>query len=176
MPFRINDTSTSLEIVGQFPEIKKHYSGHGTTVEMEVMVTPASGNFLQMSASEGLVIGRESDIYVTLELTCSNPSQNISKELCLIFDIKTEFNMNMTIDDFNLFIQLGDITINSVQVNKDVIGMKNRDYQKVIQHIINYAVANYNYARYSIPYDLKPTSTWIPLLREVIKLKATPYI
>jgi len=54
---------------------------------MEVMVTPASGNFLQISASEGLVIGKESDLYVTLELTCSNPAKNIGKELCLIFDI-----------------------------------------------------------------------------------------
>ena len=131
---------------------------------------------MKISASEGVVVGRDSDLYVTLDLTCSNPSQNITKELCLTFEIKTEFNMNMTIDDFALYLQLGDITINSVQVNKDVIGMRNRDYQKVIQHIINYAVANYNYARYSKPYDLRPASNWIPLLREVIKLKASPYV
>jgi predicted component of type VI protein secretion system len=122
------------------------------------------------------VIGKQSDIYVTLELSCSNPSQNRTKELCLIFDIKTNFNMNMTVEDFNLFLEIGEVTIESVQVTKDVIGMKNRDYQKVLQHIVNYAVANFNYARSESPIDLKPASSYIPLLREVIKLKASPYI
>ena len=82
----------------------------------------------------------------------------------------------MTVEDFNLFLEIGEVTIESVQVTKDLIGMKNRDYQKVLQHIVNYSVANFNYARSESPIDLKPASSYIPLLREVIKLKATPYI
>ncbi len=143
---------------------------------MSVQITPSSGNFLQLSATDGFVLGKQSDLYVTLELTCSNPSQNRTKELCLIFEIKTNFNMNMTVEDFNLFLEIGDVNIESVQVTKDLIGMKNRDYQKVLQHIVNYAVANFNYARSQAPIDLKPASSYIPLLREIIKLKAGPYV
>jgi hypothetical protein len=84
--------------------------------------------------------------------------------------------MNLTVEDFNLFMEIGDVNIESVQVTKDVVGMKNRDYQKVLQHIVNYAVANFNFLRSEAPIDLKPASSYIPLLREVIKLKATPYI
>lgn len=132
LPYTITDSSTSLQIVGEFPEIKKHYNGHGTQVDLSVMITPSSGNFLTLSANEGFVLGKGSDLYVTLELHCSNPSQNRTRELCLIFDIKTSFNMNVTIEDFDLYLAIGDATIDSVEVTKDTIGMKNRDYQRVL--------------------------------------------
>ncbi len=176
LPYSVNDSSTSLEIVGEFPEIKKHYGGHGTQIDLSVMITPYSGNFLTLSAQDGLVLGKGSDLYVTLELYCSNPTQNKTRELCLIFDIKTSFNMNVTIEDFNLYLAIGDATIDSVQVTKDVIGMKNRDYQRVLQHILNYAIANFNYMQSTTPIDLKPASSWIPLLREIVYITATPYI
>ena len=176
LPYFVNDSSTSLEIVGEFPEIKKHYDGHGTEVDLSVMITPSSGNFLSLSSKDGFVLGKGSDLYVSLSLYCSNPSMNRTRELCLIFDIKTSFNMNVTVEDFNLYLAIGDATIDSVQVTKDIIGMKNRDYQRVLQHILNYAIANFNYMQSLTPIDLKPASNWIPLFREIVYLTATPYI
>ena len=176
MPYEVVDKTTSLEIVGEFQEIKNHYDGKGTAVNMTVSVVPSSGKFLSLDNKQGFVFGRDSDLYVNLELTCSNESQNKSSELCLVFNIKMAFNMNVTIQDFDLYMSIGDAEILDAKIMKDVIGMKSRDYRKVIQHILNYAIANFNYVQTTNPIDLKPASTWIPLIREVVSLSASPYV
>jgi hypothetical protein len=176
MPYEINDLSTSLSIVGEFQEIKKHYGGHGTAVNLSISITPSSGKFLTLDTKEGFIFGRDSDLYVTMEMYCANPSQNKPSELCLTFDIKTSFNMNVTIEDFDLYLSIGDAQIDSVKITKDIIGMKNRDYARTLQHILNYAIANFNYEQSTHPIDLKPASTWIPLIREVVSLSANPYV
>jgi hypothetical protein len=84
--------------------------------------------------------------------------------------------MNVTVQDFDLFISIGEAKILDAKITKDVIGMRNRDYTKVIQHILNYAIANFNYMQTTNPIDLKPASNWIPLIREVVTLTASPYI
>ena len=84
--------------------------------------------------------------------------------------------MNVTIQDFDLYMSIGDAEILDAKIMKDVIGMKSRDYRKVIQHILNYAIANFNYVQTTTPIDLKPASTWIPLIREVVSLSASPYV
>lgn len=176
MPYQVDDLSTSLQIVGEFAEIKKHYNGHGTAVNLSISITPSSGKFLTVDTKEGFIFGRDSDLFVTMDMYCANPSQNISSELCLTFNIKTAFNMNVTIEDFNLYLSIGDAQIDSVEITKDVIGMKNRDYARTLQHILNMAIANFNYVQTTNPIDLKPASTWIPLIREVVSLSATPYV
>lgn len=94
----------------------------------------------------------------------------------MVFNIKMAFNMNVTVQDFDLFMSIGDAEILDAKIMKDVIGMKSRDYKKVIQHILNFAIANFNYVQTTTPIDLKPASTWIPLIREVVSLSATPYV
>lgn len=176
MPYSVVDKTTSLEIVGEFLEIKKHYGGKGTSVNMTVTAVPSSGDFLNLDSKLGFVFGRQSDLFVNLELYCSNESQNIPSELCIVFEIKMAFNMNVTIQDFNMFMSIGDAEILDAKLVKDVVGMRARDYRKVIQHILNYAIANFNYVQTTSPIDLKPASTWIPLIREVVSLSATPYV
>jgi hypothetical protein len=48
MPYEVVDKTTSLEIVGEFQEIKNHYDGKGTAVNMTVSVVPSSGKFLSL--------------------------------------------------------------------------------------------------------------------------------
>lgn len=57
MPYTINDVAASLEIIAEFPEIKEHYGGHGTYVNMSVVLSPASGRFLGLSVEKGLSLG-----------------------------------------------------------------------------------------------------------------------
>lgn len=132
MPYRIDDISSSLEIIAEFPEIKQRYGGHGTMVNMSVTVTPSSGKFLSIEADTGLTFGKADDLYVTMEMFCSNPSQNITAELCLVWDIKTWFALNATISDFQLYVLLIDAQLESVTITKDNVGMKDRDYQRVL--------------------------------------------
>ena len=68
MPYKVIDKTTSLEIVGEFSEIKNHYGGKGTAVNMTVSVVPSSGKFLTLDNKLGFVFGRESDLFVNLEL------------------------------------------------------------------------------------------------------------
>jgi hypothetical protein len=176
MPYKVVDKTTSLEIIGEFSEIKNHYGGKGSAVNMTVSVVPSNGKFLTLDNKLGFVFGRDSDLFVNLELECSNESQNRSSETCVVFTIKMAFNMNVTIEDFNLFMSIGDAEILDAKIVKDLVGMKSRDYRKVIQHILNYAIANFNYVQTNNPIDLKPANTWIPLLREVDSLFASPYV
>lgn len=85
MPYEVVDKTTSLEIVGEFQEIKAHYGGKGTTVNMTVSIVPSSGEFLTLDNKLGFVFGKESDLFVNLELHCANSLQNKTRELCLIF-------------------------------------------------------------------------------------------
>ena len=132
MPYKIDDIASSLEIVAEFPEIKKHYGGHGTAVNMSITVTPASGKFLSINKDYGIAFGKEDDLFITMELYCSNNLTNISSELCVTFDIKASVTMNITVQDFDLYLLLGDAILESVTITKDVVGMKDREYQRVL--------------------------------------------
>jgi hypothetical protein len=48
MPYEVNDISASLEIIAEFPEIKTYYGGHGTAVNISIMLSPASGRFVSI--------------------------------------------------------------------------------------------------------------------------------
>lgn len=61
--------------------------------------------------------------------------------------------MNVTVQDFDLYFMINDALLDSVEITKDNVGMKSRDYQKTLQHILNYAIANFNYV-YSTPISL----------------------
>ncbi len=64
MPVKVDDIATSLEIIGEFPEIKKHYGGHGTAVNMSISLTPASGKFLTISLEDGIKFGKDDDMFI----------------------------------------------------------------------------------------------------------------
>jgi hypothetical protein len=169
MPIRIDDISSSLEIIAEFPEIKAAYGGHGTAVNMSITVSPASGKFLSFSRSQGIVFGQQDALYLTMEFYCSNESQNRTSELCVVFDIQTHFWFNVTVDNWDLYFMINDAILDSVTISKDNIGMKDRDYKRVLQHILNYAIANYNYVS-SGAISLNTTIPIEPLLKEFVTL------
>lgn len=175
MPYKVDDISSSLEIIAEFPEIKKHYGGHGTAVNMSVSMTPASGKFLTVSKETGITLGKGDDMYITMELYCANEKQNITSELCVRFDIKAAVWMNITVSEFDVYVLIGDAELYSVDITKDVVGMKDREYQRVLQHILNYAIANFNFVN-SVPISLNSTNPFVPIAREFISMKVSPYV
>ena len=175
MPYRLDDISSSLEIIAEFPEIKKHYGGHSTAVNMSISVTPASGKFLTVSKETGITFGKGDDMFITMELYCSNESQNITSELCVVFDIKAAFWMNITVSEFDVYMLIGDAELYSVEITKDIVGMKNREYQRVLQHILTYGIANYNFVN-SVPLSLNSTNPFIPVAKEFISMTVSPYV
>jgi hypothetical protein len=128
MPFIIDDESTSLSLVAEFPEIKNHYGGHGAYVNMSVSLSPASARFISIDTTRGVGFGEKDDLYLTVEMYCSNPSQNLTVEQCLVLDIKTRFFLNITIIDFDMYTMIQDAFIDSVEIVKDKVGMDERDY------------------------------------------------
>ena len=175
MPYRLDDISSSLEIIAEFPEIKKHYGGHGTAVNMSISMTPASGKFLTVSKETGITFGKGDDMFITMELYCSNESQNITSELCVVFDIKAAFWMNITVSEFDVYMLIGDAELYSVDITKNIVGMKDREYQRVLQHILNYGIANYNFVN-SVPLSLNSTNPFIPVAKEFISMTVSPYV
>lgn len=176
MPLKIDDVATSLQIVAEFPEIKKHYGGHGTAVNMSITATPASGRFLSFDEKEGIVVGKQDDFYLTMQIFCSNPEQNIPSEHCLTFDIKTNFWLNVTVQDFDFYLMIKDAVLEKVEITKDAIGMKDREYARVLQHILNYGVAGFNYFQQQNPLNTTSLFEMEPLLREFVNLKGSPFV
>lgn len=172
---RLDDLATSLEVIAEFPEIKSYYGGHGTAVNISVTASPASGKFLSFSKTDGFVVGREDDFYLTLELYCSNESQNRSSELCVIFDIKTNFWFNVTVQDWDLNFMITDAILETVEITKDNIGMKDRDYRRVLQHILNYGIANVNFVNCN-PIPLNTTFALEPVIKEFVSITVTPFV
>jgi hypothetical protein len=175
MPYTIDDVSSSLEIIAEFPEIKKHYGGHGTAVNMSVTVTPASGKFLSIDTKNGISFGKDDDLYVTMEMYCSNLALNLTSELCVVFDIKTQFWMNVTVSGFDVYLLMNDAILDSVTITKDIVGMKDRDYTRVLQHILNYAIANFNFIQ-ATPISLNTTNIFVPIFQEFVSLRVDPYV
>jgi hypothetical protein len=175
MPIFVDDISTSLEIIAEFPEIKAHYGGHGTAVNMSITVSPASGKFLSFDVNDGIVFGRDDDLYLTIEFYCANESQNKSSELCVVFDIKTHFWINVTVQDWDLYFLIKDAILDSVELTKDNVGMKDRDYKRVLQHVLNYAIAGYNYEYYGA-ISLNETFQLEPVAKEFVSVMVSPYI
>lgn len=114
MPYKIDDIGTSLEIIAEFSEIKKHYGGHGTAVNISVVVTPASGKFVSISKENGIALGKDDDLFITMELYCSNESQNRTSELCVVFDIKASVSFNLTITNLDVFLMINEAELQSV--------------------------------------------------------------
>ena len=107
---------------------------------------------------------------------CSNPEKNLTSELCVVFDIKTRVYLNITVQDFDLYTTITDALIDSVQITKDNVGMDDRDYQKMLQHILNYGIANYNYVNQGVPVSLNSTSKFEPVVEEITSMRLSPYV
>ena len=110
-----------------------------------------------------------------MELYCSNESQGKPIELCVVFDIKAAITLNITVSEFDLFLMVNEAELLSVEITKDLVGMKDRDYQRVLQHILNYAIANFNMV-YSSSFSLDTANPLIPVAREFIDVTISPYI
>ena len=63
-----------------------------------------------------------------MELYCSNESQGKPIELCVVFDIKAAITLNITVSEFDLFLMVNEAELLSVEITKDIVGMKDRDY------------------------------------------------
>ena len=89
--------------------------------------------------------------------------------------MKAGFWLNVTVTEFEVHLLINDAQLYSVEITKDIVGMKDREYQRVLQHILNYAIANFNF-QYSVPISLNSTSIFVPLAREFVDIVATPYV
>lgn len=49
-------------------------------------------------------------------------------ELCVVFDIKAAITLNITVSEFDLFLMVNEAELLSVEITKDIVGMKDRDY------------------------------------------------
>lgn len=58
MPIKINDTSVTSQILTLFPEIKMYY-GNDVFVEIDVIISSDSGDFLSLSKEKGIEIGKK---------------------------------------------------------------------------------------------------------------------
>jgi hypothetical protein len=67
-----------------------------------------------------------------LELYCANESQNRTSELCVVFDMKAGFWLNVTVTEFEVHLLINDAQLYSVEITKDIVGMKDREYQRVL--------------------------------------------
>jgi len=83
--------------------------------------------------------------------------------------------MNITVSEFDVYMLIGDAELYSVDITKDIVGMKDREYQRVLQHILNYGIANYNFVN-SVPLSLNSTNPFIPVAKEFISMTVSPYV
>jgi hypothetical protein len=70
---------------------------------------------------------------------------------------------------------INDFILETVEITKDNVGMKDRDYRRVLQHILNYAIANVNFV-YSTPIPLNTTFALEPVMKEFVSITVTPYV
>jgi hypothetical protein len=111
-----------------------------------------------------------------MEMYCSNESQNRTAELCVVFDIRAEVALNLTVSDFDLYLLIKEAQLHSVEITKDKVGMKERDYQRVLQHVLNYGVANFNYVN-SVPMHLNNTSSPLePVFEEFLTMQVSSFV
>ena len=69
-----------------------------------------------------------------------------------------------------------DAFIDSVDIVKDNIGMDDRDYQRVLQHLLNYGIADFNYQNSQAPVSLNSTSKFEPVAKEITRMSASPFV
>jgi len=50
----------------------------------------------------------------------------------VVFDIKTHFWFNVTVQDWELNFLINDAILETVEITKDNVGMKDRDYRRVL--------------------------------------------
>lgn len=80
MPILINDTATTNQLLQLFPEIKEHY-GPDLVAELLVILDTKSGDFLTLSKTNGIEIGKTENVILSLILSCSNATT--TKELAV---------------------------------------------------------------------------------------------
>lgn len=78
-------------------------------------------------------------------------------------------------EDWELNFMITEAILESVQITKDNIGMKDRDYRRVLQHILNYGIANVNFVNCN-PIPLNMRIALEPVIKEFVSFTVTPFV
>lgn len=71
MPYTLDDEATSAQLLTLFPEISMKY-GSDVILTLEIQIKAKSGDFLTLSKSNGIEIGKGATTKISLLIYCTN--------------------------------------------------------------------------------------------------------
>jgi len=95
LPYTVNRTNLTSQILQLFPEINDHY-GKSIITDLDIDITSESGDFLTLDNTTGIEIGKNQKLKVKLEVRCSNSSQ--PEETAVQFDFELAAKVNTSIN------------------------------------------------------------------------------
>lgn len=140
-PKKLNDTTTIDALLTAFFEIKNYY-GESIKADLEFTILSDNDKFISLNASQGIEIGKNGKATLQLVMYCSNSST--PRELAVQFSMDLTAVLNVTEDNYYVYVNIPSVVISNVQILNDKIGMFDRDYDKLLNVVAGTFVSSFN--------------------------------
>lgn len=151
MPYEVNDTAGASMFKQLFHEIVTYY-GKEVELDLEINLQTKNGDFLSIDKTRGFVLGEKQPATISLMVYADNSTTK--RDLALQFDMNLNMVLNMSMSNLYVYVNIPTFAISNVVVVKDKVGLFARDYNSLLNIIMNQIIDNIN-VEWTSPWDMR---------------------
>jgi hypothetical protein len=170
LPAEVNNQNVTNQLTGFFSEIQDYY-GEKSNTTLKFNLLADNGDFLSINKSTGLEIGRKGNAVLQMLVFCANDTT--PQELAVEFSMNLVADLNVSSDNYYIYINLPYFVVSNVTITNDKVGMYHRDYNKLISAILMTLVTDLN-AQFATPYDMR--TIWPDFMMLIVNVFTYPRI
>jgi len=120
--------------------------------DIEIAILADNGDFLTLNKSAGIEIGRHGNAMLQLMLYAANDTTK--RELAVQFDMNINAILNVTEDNYYVYVHIPSIYISNTKIVNDKVGMLGRNYDELLSLFMGMAQEIIN-EQFKTPYDFR---------------------
>ncbi len=153
LPFKYSNANMTKALNAIFTEIPNTY-GADVIEDFEAYLIAEDGSFLTLNTTTGIEIGRYNQPKLRLQIFCQNATTE--RELAVEFDMNLEAVLNVTLDNYFVFVHINDAKASKISIVEDKVNLRKREriIDSLISIGIQLAVTGAN-SFFETPFDLK---------------------
>lgn len=110
------------------------------------------GNFISINKTTGFEIGKNGNASLVLQVFCAN--KTTKEELAVEFSMNLNAIVNLTSDNYYIYLNIPYFYVSEVEVLNDKVGMWARDYNMFLSALMMTLVTDVN-QKFRVPYDMR---------------------
>lgn len=165
-PYKVEDNFLTDHITDLFPEFEQRY-GRNVKMSADVTLVPKDPDFIHISKTKGIQIGKNNGLEIQLNLYCQNKTIR-NPELAVEFVMDFEVDFTASIEDQFAHLVIKNAKVSNTKIVNNHIKMVEPDSGDFFQAIVDYTKNKIN-DMFIKPYDLNLQNEYVQFIYMVVQ-------